>query len=220
MAALEDVLNAGLRIADDEGLDAVSMRRVAEEIGVGAMTLYRYVQSKEDLLDRITDLVLGLLPDDDPEHHPWQLRLERSAHHLHTALLDHPGVAQILAARRDPIPALDRWRETQLGILRDAGLPPGQAVQILSAISAYTAGFAHAEGYRAASNATEIATRLRRLPRDDFPLLSEHADAYAGHLSQDAIALGLRTFIDGLTARITQRRVLSGDHPIQTPEGS
>jgi AcrR family transcriptional regulator len=202
LVSIDDILAAGLKVADEEGLEAVSMRRVGDEVGVGAMTLYRYVQSKEDLLDGIANLVLGVLPGDDPEHHHWRQRLERSAHHLHNALRDHPGVAEIIAARRHPIPALDRWRETQLGILLDAGLRPEHAVQTVSALAAYTAGFAHAQRYRTGAEPETEATRLRRLPREDFPLLAEHANLYAGHLSQDAFTFGLRTFVDGLASGV------------------
>jgi AcrR family transcriptional regulator len=202
LISLDDILGAGLRIADDEGLDALSMRRVADALGVSAMTLYRYVQSKDDLLDAIAHRVLDALPIGQPEESDWRDRLERAAHHLHDALRNHPGVAQIIAARRVPIPALDGWRETLLGILLDAGLRPEHAVKMVSALAAYTAGFAHVESYRTGAERESEALRLRRLPRDQFPLLSEHADCYAGHVSQDAFVAGLRAFIAGLSQTV------------------
>jgi AcrR family transcriptional regulator len=198
LISLDDVLGAGLRIADAEGLDALSMRRVADALGVSAMTLYRYVQSKEDLLDGIANLVLSSMPADHPERATWQERLARVAHQMHDALREHPGVAQILASRQEPIPALDRWRETLLAILLNSGFEPTHAVKIVSALAAYTAGFAHIEAYRSGTERDAEATRLRRLPRDEFPLLSEHANAYAGHVSQGAFITGLNAFINGL----------------------
>lgn len=198
LISVDDVLSTGLRIADAEGLDAVSMRRIADELGVGAMTIYSYVGSKQDLLDGLASRVLDALPADDPVTDTWQERLELLAHHLHVALREHPGVAQVVASRGGPIPALDRFRETMLRILDDAGFAPDRAVRVLSALAAYTAGFAHVEQYRADTELEAEAQRLRRLPRDEFPRLSASADAYAGHVSQDAFTLGLRAFVAGL----------------------
>jgi AcrR family transcriptional regulator len=198
LTSLPAVLEAGLRIADSDGLDALSMRRLADELGVGAMTLYSYVRTKEELLDGIAGLVLTELPLDDPGQESWQERLEIAMHQLHVALVQHPGVAQILVSRQAPIPALDRFRETLLAILADAGFPSARAVGIVSALACYASGFAQFELHRTQVKPADEAARLRRLPRTDFPHLSETADAYAGHLSQDAFTFGLRSFIRGL----------------------
>ncbi|HEY1966476.1 MAG TPA: TetR/AcrR family transcriptional regulator C-terminal domain-containing protein [Pseudonocardia sp.] len=200
LISVDEVLEVGLRIADGEGLNALSMRRVADELGVGAMTIYSYVRSKEEMLDGIATRVLGNLPADDPSRDGWRERLELAAHHLHVALRDHPGVAQIVGSHRGPIPALDHYREKMLGILLDAGIPAGRAGQVLSALAAYAAGFAHIEQSRAGNEPSDEVRRLRRLPRDEFPHLSDNAEAYANHVSQEAFTLGLRSFIAGLVS--------------------
>jgi AcrR family transcriptional regulator len=197
LTSLPAVLEAGLRIADSEGLDALSMRRLADDLGIGAMTLYSYVRTKNELLDGIADIVLTALPHDDP-HEIWQERLELAMHHLHVALVAHPGVAQILVSRQVPIPQLDSFRETLLAILADAAFPPPRAVQIVSALACYASGFAQFELHRSQVQPADEAARLRGLPRSGFPHLTEMADDYAGHLSQDAFSFGLRSFIRGL----------------------
>lgn len=196
--SLEAVLDAGLRVADGEGLEALTMRRLATELGVGAMTPYSYVRTKEELLDGIAGLVLGALPPEHDAEASWQARLEHAAQRLHATLRAHPGVAQIVASRRTPIPALDRFRETLLSIFDDAGFPLEVAVQAVSALASYAAGFANVERYRAQVSPGDEAARLRALPRDAFPRLHDGAASYAGHISQDAFTLGLRSFIGGL----------------------
>jgi TetR/AcrR family transcriptional regulator, tetracycline repressor protein len=192
------VLEAGLRVADAAGLPALTMRRLAAELGVGAMTPYGYVTTKQELIDGIAALVLADLPPDESPGDPWQSRLERAVRGLREALRQHPGVAQIVASRRAPIPALDRFRENLLTILHDAGFPVGVAVQAVSALASYAAGFAAVEEQRCGVDRAVESARLAALPRGAFPRLSESAEAYAGHISPDAFTLGLRSFIAGL----------------------
>jgi AcrR family transcriptional regulator len=197
------ILEAGLRIADAEGLEALTMRRLAAELDVAPMTAYTYVRTKEELVDGVAALVLAELPIEDEPGDPWQKRLEHAVHALYSALLEHPGVAQIVPSRRGPIPALDRFRETLLTILDDAGFKPGVAVQAVSALASYAEGFAATAQDRAGADPKVEASRLRGLPRDDFPRLSASADLYARHISEDAFLVGLRSLIAGLDARRT-----------------
>ncbi|MHB8693012.1 MAG: TetR/AcrR family transcriptional regulator [Solirubrobacteraceae bacterium] len=196
----EAILQAGLRIADEHGLEALTMRRLAAELDVGAMTAYGYVRTKQELIDGIAALVLSNLPLDDCAEDPWPQRLEVAVDRLHTVLREHPGVGQIVASRRAPIPALDRFRETLLSIFDDAGFPAEVAVQAVSALASYAAGFAAVEHHRAAVSPEVEASRLRGLSRTEFPRLSAAADAYAGHISLDAFTLGLHSLIAGLPA--------------------
>ena len=198
------VLEAGLRIADTEGLAGLSIRRLADELGVGTMTIYSYISTKEELLDGIATLVLNEIPRDDPGAAAFEERLELAVQELHVALREHPGVAEIVASRGAPIPALDRFREALLSILADAGLPPENAVSAVSALAAYASGFAQVELQRAQVDPEAEASRLRRLPQGDFPHLTGSADAYASHVSQDAFTLGLRSFVRGLASTLAE----------------
>jgi AcrR family transcriptional regulator len=207
---LETILEAGLRIVDEHGLEALTMRRLGAELQAGAMTVYGYVRTKRELVDGIAALLLSDLPLEDRPGDPWQQRLERAVDSLHTALREHPGVGQIVASRRAPIPALDRFRETLLSIFDDAGFPADVAVQAVSALASYAAGFAAVERHRADVSAATEATRLRALDDHEFPRLRAAADAYAGHVSQDAFTLGLRSLIAGLPDAASAARPGSG----------
>ena len=156
--------------------------------------------------------MLGALPPEHCGEARGRRRLERAVQRLHATLREHPGVAQIVASRRTPIPALDRFRETLLSIFDDAGFPIEVAVQAVSALASYAAGFANVERHRAQVSPADEAARLRALPHDAFPRLHDGAASYAGHISQDAFTLGLRSFIGGLpdAARRSRRALLAG----------
>src|SRR5262249_9506089 len=116
-------------------------------------------------------------------------------------LREHPGVARIVPSRPGPIPALDRFRETLLGVLADAGFDPAVAVQVISALTSYALGFAATANNRSQADPAIEATRLRGVARDTYPNLSATAELYARHMSDDAFLLGLRSFIAGLDPR-------------------
>ena len=114
------VLRAALELADRSGLEAVTMRRLGEELGFEAMSLYRHVANKNDLLDGMLDLVLAewQLPDGQGD---WTEAIRTSARSVHDALRRHPWAARLLMTGSDVRPARLRYMECLLGTLRDAG---------------------------------------------------------------------------------------------------
>ncbi|MFD0330344.1 TetR/AcrR family transcriptional regulator [Streptacidiphilus monticola] len=90
--SVDRIVESAVALADTEGVDAVSMRRVASELGVGTMSLYRYVETKDDLLDLMTDQVMGeaLTTPDDPAL-GWRFRLRALALRYRQVMLRHPG---------------------------------------------------------------------------------------------------------------------------------
>ncbi len=95
---VEDITRAAITLADAEGLEAVSMRRVGEQLGVTAMSLYSYVPSKAELLDLMIDRVYGEMPRTDSDE-PWRARLERVARGARAMYLRHPWLLQVATAR-------------------------------------------------------------------------------------------------------------------------
>ncbi|HRE25778.1 MAG TPA: TetR family transcriptional regulator, partial [Anaerolineales bacterium] len=89
------ILTAALRIVDEEGLEALSMRRVATAVGVEAMSLYNHVNDKQDLLNGLADLVLAGITPPDPSRR-WDRRLEAIAIGLYEALITHPALVVVL----------------------------------------------------------------------------------------------------------------------------
>ena len=137
----EQIVSAAIAIVDRDGLEALSMRKLAAELGVGTMTLYHHVPDKSALYDLILDDVLSAvdLSDDDPSQ-PVEARMRRVAYALRRALLAHPGAAIIAASRSMRTPAQLRPVEAMLQVLAEAGVPEVDAMQAVNAIGQYAVG--------------------------------------------------------------------------------
>ena len=165
------ILSAGLAIADEHGLTAVTMQAVARRLRVTPMALYRHVANKDDLLD---GLVERLLAEVSPPAAglPWQERLAAMAHGIRATATRHPGVFMLLLSRPAVTGEALGARESVYAALREAGLDPDQVARTERLLSTMILGFA----------ASEAAGRFARHPaavRDaDFACLLE----WVGHL--------------------------------------
>ncbi|WP_284740154.1 TetR/AcrR family transcriptional regulator [Amycolatopsis sp. RTGN1] len=119
----EEILDAALRLADERGMAALSMRKVAAAVGVEAMSLYNHVENKGDLLDGLTARVFEEVTLPDPATH-WDARLRSLAEGLHASFSRHPVVVRALAAQdaNPRSPGALRVIDALLGALLDAGL--------------------------------------------------------------------------------------------------
>lgn len=136
----ERILEAALSLADGEGLDALSMRRLGQALGVQAMSLYKHVADKEDILDGISDLVM--LEVDVPDRAlPWRTAIHQGATSMHHALLRHPWASVVLESRRNPGPARLRYLDTVVSILLDAGFPIDDVGRAFLALDSHVYGF-------------------------------------------------------------------------------
>lgn len=127
------VLSAGLTLADESGLDAVTLRRLAGRIGVTPMALYRHVAGKDDLLDGMADLLYAELDVPEPEG-DWWPELAALAHSARRVLLAHPA-AMPLFSRPLAGPHSVRLGEALLGTLRHAGFPAAEAEELHDQLS-------------------------------------------------------------------------------------
>jgi AcrR family transcriptional regulator len=132
------ILDAAVDFIDREGLPALTMHRLGKDLGVGAMALYRYVPSREDLLDGIVETVLDALHQDPEVHlraeHGWQDYLQRLAHGIRRVALAHPAVFPLVATRppdapwiRPPLRSL-HWLESFFTVLIENGFSKDAAV--------------------------------------------------------------------------------------------
>jgi AcrR family transcriptional regulator len=189
----EQVLEAALRVIDREPPEAFTMRRVADELGMGVMTLYGYVSSKGEILAGVTTLVLSeQTPDSEA---PWDERLRADVQYLYDICRRHPHLVTLVLAQAGASPGLFRLRERMLGTLLDAGLDEDAALHALGALTSYALGFG-ALGHR--STLIDLTERIRELPPDEFPRLAHVADRYAEHLSDAAFEHGLDLLLRGL----------------------
>lgn len=137
----DDVVRAAMGLADAEGLDGLSMRRLALELGVTPMALYRHVTNKDELLAEVVDVLLrdAGLPRAAPDD--WRGWLAGAAQQLRGLLLAHPGALGVFCRQPVTTPAfLERMHEG-LGRLRSAGFEHERAVQAYAAVHTYTIGF-------------------------------------------------------------------------------
>jgi AcrR family transcriptional regulator len=137
----ERIVEAALHIMDEEGLDAVSMRRVAREVGVEAMSLYNHVRDKEDLLDGVCALVMCdfRYPDED---RPWIEVARDGAREWRRVLREHPNVIALWAERQRPMTELEALMpmEFALRVITRAGMDPREGVLVFNVIGGYIMG--------------------------------------------------------------------------------
>ena len=193
------MLDVALAQVRERGQAGLTMRGLAEELGLGVMTLYNYFRTKEELLDGVCGHALRALRADPDPGAPWNRQLETAIRDLHLALADNPGVLDVFVTRSVYGPTLDRVRETLLGILRGAGFPDREAVHALGSLVSYAVGFTLTERARSPKTApVNPATRFRALPPEEFPHLTSTAEQYREYLSDAAFEYGLRHLIGSL----------------------
>ena len=138
------VLAAALAVADEHGLDAITMQTVAWRLGVTTMALYRHVRNKDDLLDGLVEAVLDEFPVPD-ESMPWPDRLGQLAAGIRAAAHRHPHVFPLLLRGTAQIPQARQARHTVYPALRAAGLPASQIPRAERLLSSAILGFAASE---------------------------------------------------------------------------
>jgi AcrR family transcriptional regulator len=160
------VLAASLRLADEEGLAAVTMQGVADRLGVTPMALYRHVANKADLLDGVVESILLEVALPDPQD-PWPERLAALARGTRMAALRHPEVFPLLLRRAAATPGARRTRDVVYAALREAGLGEEDVVQLERLLATAILGFAASEagGRFAAHSAAQLDA--------DFALLQD-----------------------------------------------
>lgn len=202
----ERVLDAALAIVDRDGLDGLSMRKVARALGAGAMSLYHHVADKDALLDELVDLVFAeiALP---PAGAPWRAALAARMRSARDVLRRHPWAIALMESRTRPGPANLRQREAMLAVLRRAGFSPVAATHAQWVLDSYLYGhalqlatlpFEGAEGL--AAMAEEVF--LPQLDAAAHPFLTEtaHALAASGYDPDTEFDVGLDVVLDAVEA--------------------
>lgn len=198
------VVAEAIRLADGEGVHGLSMRRLAGELGAGAMSLYHYVSSKEQLLDAMVDSVFEEieLPSDDAD---WRSAIRGRAQSARRVLARHRWAIGLLDSRTSPGPANLRHHEAVTACLRRAGFSVFTATHANWLLDSYVYGFALQEATLPFDTAGQFADAaeqvyLPQLPPDEFPFLNESAAALAaaGYDPADEFVFGLDLILDAL----------------------
>ena len=141
---VDRIIAAAVVLVDEEGVDALSMRGLAQALGSGTATLYRHFSGRAELVAHVVDAVMGEVPNDEDNFRAlaWQRALELSAGNMFDVLCRHPNVATLMAEQIPVGPNALAMRERALGTLMAAGFPPHLAVRAWSTLARYVLGFA------------------------------------------------------------------------------
>ncbi|HEX6401088.1 MAG TPA: TetR/AcrR family transcriptional regulator C-terminal domain-containing protein [Actinomycetota bacterium] len=203
------VIEAALRLMDHEGLEAVTMRRVAREVGVEAMSLYHHVEDKDDLLDGICEQVMTEFryPERTGD---WAEDCRRAARAWRRLLKDHPNVMRLFAEQRGPARSVDSMRpmEFALGLIREAGISNRDTAQAFHAFGGYIQGFVMMELGSIAGGSDEAQLTMQakvasELP-EDFPTLRDVLPHFAECDADEQFEFGLDLLIRGLEAMVSK----------------
>jgi AcrR family transcriptional regulator len=223
----EAIVTAAIGLLDREGLAALSMRRLAEELGTGAASLYWHVGSKDGLLDLVFDELIGeeQVPEADPSR--WQEQLKDIARAQRRISLRHPYLVRISIGRIPMGPNALRFSERVIAILRAGGLPPRLAVQgyllLIATVNGFTVdetgvdddGPASPDGNAPPGDPAsrqEAADMARdyvaSLPAEQFPNMVALADEFAFADADERFEMLIDIFVDGLARRaaVSSRR--------------
>ena len=193
----EAIVAAAIAVADSEGLDAVSIRRVAGDLRVRPMSLYTHIASKEDLLDLMVNEVVAeaLVPEPPPDD--WRAAVREIAVRSHDAFVAHPWTLQAFSQRPRVGPNTLRHAEQSSAAVAGLGLDPRTAATLLAVVDDYALGHAMRAIFtpHEAKLRELVDERLSKVDPSDFPHLT------AGELAlprDDSFELGLEALLDGL----------------------
>ncbi|MEV0690243.1 TetR/AcrR family transcriptional regulator [Streptomyces sp. NPDC050388] len=202
----EAITAAAVALADAEGLEAVTMRKVAAQVGAGVMSLYSYAPDKETLLNLMVDQVSGELPTTDTLTGDWRADLKAVAHLQRALMLRHPWLPAALSTHRTPGPNTLAFLERALTALRPTGLDGAAKLEIFAQLTAFVAGhaaheIAQAAASRSPDRAAAEARYLAAVAADGHhPELAEALSAPGRPLAPEAtFTRFLNRLIDGLT---------------------
>jgi TetR/AcrR family transcriptional regulator, tetracycline repressor protein len=201
------VLEAARRIADQDGVDRLTMRRLAAELGVMPNALYTYVPHKEALLDALVDDLLADVDAGDPAEGDWRDGLVRVMDSSRRLLLAHPQLVPVFLARPGLGPNAARLGEVTFALLRRGGLEGERAVEAFRTLLIYSLGFAAFQATRLPEDPARSARAeavFAGLPEGSFPEMRRLARHLAGPVTDRQFHTGLRWLLDGVAAQAGQ----------------
>lgn len=202
--SVERIVSTAVELVDAEGVEALSMRALADKLESGTATLYRHFGNKVDLLAAIIEALLGEidLGEDAFESQPWEEGLRAMASRMSTALRRHPGAARLLADVVPTGPTAMRLRERSLAMLLRNGFPPDLAAKAHATVARYVLGaVVLAAGPGLGADQQTQAVHLEAIDAARFPATVQVAPALP--ISEaDEFAFGLDLMIAGLRARL------------------
>ena len=201
-------LSAAVALADAEGIGSLTMRKLARELGVEAMSLYHHVANKNDILDGMVDMVFSEidLPSDNTD---WKTAMRQRATSLRAALTRHPWAISIMESRTSPGPATLHHHDAVIGCCRTAGFSIEMAAHAFSLLDSYIYGFVLQEVNLPFDDADDLKAVvdaiMPQLSADEYPHLVELTTQHVlqpGYSYGNEFEYGLGLILDGLEAAV------------------
>jgi AcrR family transcriptional regulator len=206
----ELIVDTAMRVLDAEGLDALSMRRIALDLRTGPASLYAHVANKDELLELMIDRIIGEMEMPPPDPARWQEQIVESAVAAHSVWSRHPGIARAALANIPVGPNSLRYSEATLAILRAGGVPDQQAGWFIDRLSLYVLADAFEESlHRERGRETEhdakayfeqIRAYFQSLPPDRFPVITSMVGALVGGGGDERLRFGVELMVRGLAS--------------------
>lgn len=198
------VLRAAIDLADQDGIESLSMRKLSQLLGGAPMSLYNHIANKDDLLDGMIDAVFSEIELPSGED-GWKTAMRQRAISIRTILSRHRWAIGLMNSRTSPGPATLRHHNAVIRSLRDAGFPVQLVAYGISALDSYIYGFALQEAslpFDSAEETPELADEIAgQLPAGEYPHLTELAVVHVlqpGYRYGDEFEIGLDLILDGL----------------------
>jgi len=200
----ERVVETAIRLADEGGIESLSMRKLADQLGVVPMATYYHFANKDDLLDAMVDAMYAEI-DLPTEGADWKAAMRRQTSSVRAVLARHRWALGVMESRIQPGPANLRYHDTVIGALRHAGFSVAMAIHVFTLLDSYVFGFALQEQtlpFESTDRVGDVASAiLSQVPADDYPNLAETVVEHVGKPGYDfgdEFEFGLGVILDGL----------------------
>jgi AcrR family transcriptional regulator len=210
----EAVVDAALAILQSDGLEAVTMRRVAAALDTGAASLYVYVSGREGLLQAMLDRVTATIELEPPDPSRWRAQMHSVLERMRQALIAHPGIAALTLEDPPTTEVVLRLTENLLGILLAGGIDPQHAAWACDIFVLLVTAVASEEDVRRArgqssddvrrAHVDEIYKTFVGLPPDRFPLIAAHAAEMVAGDADERFRFAIDVVLDGVLARASR----------------
>jgi AcrR family transcriptional regulator len=166
------VLGAAVALADAQGVEALSMRKIAQELGVVPMALYKHVANKDELLDGMVDVVVGEI-DPPLTGGDWKTAIRQRVLSARSALLRHPWASRVMESRTDPTPAVLEYMDSMIGIFRAGGFSIDLTHHAMHAMGSRLLGFTQELFDDTAGPGPGMETEMLRQLAQNYPYITE-----------------------------------------------
>jgi AcrR family transcriptional regulator len=208
----EQIVVVAARILEEDGLSGLSMRRLAEELGVSAMTPYRYFRDKDELLDAVIDALASSDPLPEPQA-DWREQVRGLMRWLSSELSRYPALVSLRLERPFLSPGALRLTEAVVKALVEAGFTKAEALRAYRVLLVHTFGSA---AFGSHSSTEEVRRRtgaaLMALPAEEYPILSSSISEAAETAREGSFEYGLDCLLQGFTAMLDRKEQVGSKH--------